>query len=79
VWCSGPASGQRHRSACDFGGYFVVMRYSGMDNGRPVSQIDLFGWDADSKHAVGDGGDRPGEARPVGQGPNRWRTPGGSV
>ena len=25
------------------------MRYSGMDNGRPVSQIDLFGWDADSK------------------------------
>src|SRR5439155_9416293 len=25
------------------------MRYSGTDNGRPVSQIDLFGWDADRK------------------------------
>jgi len=35
--------------AWDFGGYFVVVRYSGTDNGRPVSQIDLFGWDADSK------------------------------
>jgi hypothetical protein len=38
-----------HNGAWDFGGYFVVMRYSGTDNGRPVSQIDLFGWDADSK------------------------------
>jgi hypothetical protein len=38
-----------HIGAWDFGGYFVVMRYSGTDNGRPVSQIDLFGWDADSK------------------------------
>jgi hypothetical protein len=35
--------------AWDFGGHFVVMRYSGTDNGRPVNQIDLFGWDADSK------------------------------
>ena len=25
------------------------MRYSGTDNGRPVSQIDLFGWGADRK------------------------------
>jgi len=38
-----------HIGAWDFGGYFAVMRYSGTDNGRPVSQIDLFGWDADSK------------------------------
>jgi len=38
-----------HSGAWDFGGYFVVMRYSGRDNGRPVSQIDLFGWDADNK------------------------------
>jgi hypothetical protein len=38
-----------HRGAWDFGGYFVVMRYRGTDNGRPVSQIDLFGWDAESK------------------------------
>lgn len=39
-----------HIGAWEFGGYFVVMRYSGTDNGRKVSQIDLFGWDADSKH-----------------------------
>jgi len=38
-----------HVGAWDFGGYFVVMHYNGTDNGRPVSQIDLFGWDADSK------------------------------
>jgi hypothetical protein len=38
-----------HTGAWDFDGYFVVMRYSGTDNGRPVSQIDLYGWDADSK------------------------------
>ena len=38
-----------HSGAWDFGGYFVVMRYSGTDNGRPVSQIDLYGWDGDSK------------------------------
>src|SRR3954462_2525671 len=38
-----------HIGAWDFGGYFVVMRYSGTDNGRPVSQIDVYGWDAESK------------------------------
>jgi uncharacterized protein DUF1579 len=38
-----------HNGAWDFGGNFVVMRYSGTDNGRAVTQIDLFGWDADSK------------------------------
>lgn len=38
-----------HVGAWDFGGYFVVMRYEGTDNGRSVRQIDLFGWDADSK------------------------------
>jgi hypothetical protein len=38
-----------HSGAWDFDGYFVVMRYSGTDNGRPVSQIDLYGWDADNK------------------------------
>lgn len=38
-----------HVGAWDFGGYFVVMRYNGADNGRPVSQIDLYGWDSDSK------------------------------
>ncbi len=38
-----------HNGAWDFGGYFLVMRYSGTDNGRPVSQIDFYGWDADSK------------------------------
>ena len=26
-----------------------MLRYSGTDNGRPVSQIDLYGWDGDSK------------------------------
>ena len=38
-----------HRGAWDYDGYFVVMHYSGTDNGRPVHQIDLLGWDADSK------------------------------
>jgi hypothetical protein len=38
-----------HTSAWDFDGHFVVMRYRGTDNGRPVTQIDLYGWDADSK------------------------------
>ena len=38
-----------HDGAWDYGGYFLVMRYSGTDNGRPVTQIDLYGWDADSK------------------------------
>jgi hypothetical protein len=38
-----------HTTAWDFDGYFVVMRYSGTDNGRPVTQIDLYGWDADIK------------------------------
>src|SRR2546430_10981122 len=38
-----------HVGAWDFGGHFVVMRYNGTDNGRPVSQIDLYGWDPDSK------------------------------
>jgi hypothetical protein len=35
-----------HSGAWDYGGYFLVMRYSGTDNGRPVRQIDLYGWDA---------------------------------
>jgi len=38
-----------HRGAWDFDGNFVVVRYSGTDNGRPVSQMDLYGWDADSR------------------------------
>jgi len=38
-----------HTGAWEFGGHFLVMRYMGTDNGRPVSQIDLYGWDADSK------------------------------
>ena len=38
-----------HSGAWDFGGYFVVMHYSGTDNGRPVTQIDLYGWDGASK------------------------------
>ena len=38
-----------HTGTWDFAGYFVVMHYKGTDNGRPVSQIDLYGWDADSK------------------------------
>jgi hypothetical protein len=38
-----------HIGAWDFDGYFVVMRYSGTDNGRTVNQIDLFGWDAEGK------------------------------
>lgn len=38
-----------HNGAWDLGGYFLVMRYSGTDNGRPVSQIDFYGWDAGSK------------------------------
>src|SRR5262245_54165102 len=38
-----------HTGAWDFDGYFVVVRYGGTDNGRPVRQIDFYGWDANSK------------------------------
>src|SRR5215831_21119652 len=36
-------------SAWEFEGYFLVMHIAGKENGRPMSEIQLLGWDPDAK------------------------------